>query len=182
MPGYESTTRRMPDEHPGLCALVQDVLPFYIEGEASAESRAFIDKHLAECARCDSFLAGARSVQAHLRRETDVRTRTFTDDHHAREMIARGRQKVIGFALAAAGAVALLAVLCLAAAGFARSQGVTSAPAPTVAPPVAVPNSLLAPVVTPAAPTAEVIPTPTPFGLTPTVVPTSLPTPRASVP
>ena len=77
MESYESTTRRMPAEQPGLCALVQDTLPFYMDGDISPESRAFITTHLDGCLACSQFLAGARSAQSHLRRETVARRSPF---------------------------------------------------------------------------------------------------------
>jgi len=56
------------------CALVQDLLPLYIDNEVSPESHALIADHLARCERCSGFLAGARSVRAQiLDEETKVR-------------------------------------------------------------------------------------------------------------
>lgn len=55
------------------CALVQDLLPLYLEGEVSQSSRALIIAHLNECAHCAGFLAGARSTREQLRREEDQR-------------------------------------------------------------------------------------------------------------
>jgi predicted anti-sigma-YlaC factor YlaD len=80
MRSYESTTRRIAAEKPGMCAVVQDLLPFYIDGEVSVESRAFIDEHLAVCERCTTFLAGAQSVQGHLRREAMLRASVLDHD------------------------------------------------------------------------------------------------------
>ncbi|REK71302.1 zf-HC2 domain-containing protein [Paenibacillus paeoniae] len=35
-----------------LCNIVYDLLPLYVDGECSAESRAFVDEHLADCPAC----------------------------------------------------------------------------------------------------------------------------------
>lgn len=57
-----------------LCALVQDLLPLYLDDEVSSNSRAPIVAHLNECAHCAGFLAGARSVREQLRREREQAT------------------------------------------------------------------------------------------------------------
>ena len=68
-----------PAAQPGLpeiagCALVQDLLPLYIDNEVSPESHVLIADHLQHCERCSGFLAGARSVRAQiLDEETKVR-------------------------------------------------------------------------------------------------------------
>lgn len=46
------------------CALVQDLLPLYMEGEVRPQSRMLIVAHLNDCAHCAGFLAGAQSVRA----------------------------------------------------------------------------------------------------------------------
>ena len=102
MPGYESTTRRIHEEQPGLCALIQDALPFYIENELSPEARAYVDAHVAACDRCASFLAGAQSVRGYVRRETAQRRVTRDQDWRARQAIGRGRRQVLLYALACA--------------------------------------------------------------------------------
>jgi hypothetical protein len=129
MQSYESTTRRISRERPGICALIQDMLPFYLEGDISPESRILIDEHLNECERCASFLAGAQSVQSHLRRETLLRGSVVEHDRRAQQMISTGRRQVIAIALVAAiGAIALFVVI----------GGLMSAPARQ---PIAVPGT-----------------------------------------
>jgi predicted anti-sigma-YlaC factor YlaD len=112
MQSYESTTRRISQERPGICALIQDMLPFYLEGDVSPESRILIDEHLNECERCASFLAGAQSVQSHLRRETLLRSRVIEHDQRAQQIISASRRQVITIALVAAiSAIALFIVI-----------------------------------------------------------------------
>ena len=112
MQSYESTTRRISQERPGICALIQDMLPFYLEGDVSPESRILIDEHLNECERCASFLAGAQSVQTHLRRENLLRGRAIEHDQRAQQMISMGQRQVIKIALVAAiSAIALFVVI-----------------------------------------------------------------------
>lgn len=48
---YDSRTERLPADQQ-VCALVQDLLPLYIEDEVSGQSRAMIVAHLNECAHC----------------------------------------------------------------------------------------------------------------------------------
>lgn len=57
-----------------MCALVQDLLPLYLDDEVSMDSRALIAAHLNECPHCAGFLAGARSVREQLRRERQRET------------------------------------------------------------------------------------------------------------
>jgi len=112
MQSYESTTRRISQERPGICALIQDMLPFYLEGDVSSDSRILIDEHLNECERCASFLAGAQSVQTHLRRETLLRGRAIEQDQRAQHMISMGQRQVIKIALVAAiSAIVLFVVI-----------------------------------------------------------------------
>jgi len=112
MQRYESATRRISGERPGICALIQDMLPFYLEGDVSPDSRILIDEHLNECERCASFLAGAQSVQIHLRRETLLRSSVVEHDRRAQQMISTSRRQVITIALVAAiSAIALFVVI-----------------------------------------------------------------------
>ena len=69
MTAYESNTHRLTQQELGACALIEDLLPLYLEGEVSPGSRDLIVEHLARCERCAGFLAGAQSVRAQLRRD-----------------------------------------------------------------------------------------------------------------
>lgn len=73
---YTNATRRMEGERieddvaqPADCALVQDLLPLYIDNEVSPESHRRIANHIAHCERCAGYLSGARSVRAQLLRD-----------------------------------------------------------------------------------------------------------------
>ncbi len=74
---YTSATQRIGPERiednfaqqPADCALVQDLLPLYIDNEVSPESHDRIATHIAQCERCAGYLAGARSVRAQLQRD-----------------------------------------------------------------------------------------------------------------
>jgi predicted anti-sigma-YlaC factor YlaD len=68
---YETTTLRMAPAAP--CALIQDLLPLYLEGEVSTASGDLIVEHLARCERCSGFLAGAQSVRGQLAIERRAR-------------------------------------------------------------------------------------------------------------
>jgi len=67
---YDSRTERLPHDQQ-VCALVQDLLPLYIEDEVSGQSRAMIVAHLNECAHCAGFLRGARSARMQFERERE---------------------------------------------------------------------------------------------------------------
>ena len=159
MESYESTTRRMRSELPGVCALIQDTLPFYLEGDVSARSREFVEQHLDECDRCASFLAGGRSVQAHFHREKGSRSVVMVRDRPGQELIAAGQRRVIAFVLLVLGAVGLLVFFGVVVLG-----GSVSAPAPDYS----------------ERSSTEYQPTPTPVpfdpaGFAPTIVPTVAP-------
>lgn len=179
MESYESTTRRMKPEKPGLCALIQDMLPFYLEGDVSPQSRQFVENHLEECERCASFLAGGQSVQAHFRREAGTRSVVMRQDRPAQHLIASGRRRLIGHVLTIVGGLALLVLAFGVLSGILNGSPspATAFPSfgPTVVPPLV--ESWDAPAPTQAAeilPTVELPanmesqPTPTPW---PTRVP-----------
>jgi predicted anti-sigma-YlaC factor YlaD len=134
MQSYESTTRRISQERPGICALIQDMLPFYLEGDVSPESRILIDEHLNECERCASFLAGAQSVQSHLRRETLLRSKVIEHDQRAQQIISTSRRQLIKIALVAAiSAITLFIVIgVLMSAPLRQPIPVTAIPRPIV--------------------------------------------------
>ena len=164
MPGYESATRRMHDEQPTVCALVQDTLPFYLDNELSPESRAYIDAHLESCDRCASFLTGARSVQVHLQRPLAVQAERRRP---AQAVILRGRRQVRHYVLAFLGAISILMGIC-AFVGAVR----VSTPRDYAHPPTAVPARAVVVPVVPIEPTATPIPN---REVMPAVAPTSPP-------
>lgn len=125
-------TRRLGSETQGVCALIQDMLPFYMEDDVSAQSRMFIDEHLETCDCCASFLAGGRSVQEHLRRDTTLRSDVIARDTSAQDVAFRGRRQLMGFTLIGAGIAALVVLAVLL--GF-NSRGLrVTAPASLAAP------------------------------------------------
>jgi predicted anti-sigma-YlaC factor YlaD len=113
MTAYESITTEMPHQEFGSCALIQDLLPLYLEGEVSPGSRDTIVEHLARCERCASYLAGAQSVRAQLGRERAQRVNAIARDQPARQAVASGKRLVMMFAtlaLCTLGAVASVLV------------------------------------------------------------------------
>lgn len=173
MESYESTTRQMRSEQPGLCALVQDTLPFYMDGDVSPESRAFISDHLQTCELCSHFLAGARSAQSHLRRDIGSRGRVVEQDWRANAAIARGQRRLLVRVLAFSGMMFVLlfgAFFFSARSSMPRSDTVEQPFAvPTVIPTVSMPNMGASDGVAPT-PTPDVLVAPS-FGSTPTPVP-----------
>ena len=71
---YTNATQRIgperePDPDLNDCALVQDLLPLYLDHEVSPESHGRIANHIAQCERCANYLAGARSMRVQLMRD-----------------------------------------------------------------------------------------------------------------
>ncbi|NOK60761.1 MAG: hypothetical protein GFH27_549289n257 [Chloroflexi bacterium AL-W] len=85
---YESTTMLLREQNDVACALVQDLLPLYLEGEVSSHSRDMIVEHLGRCERCAGFLAGAQSVQSQLRRHQVQRANTVKQDQPSQRLVA----------------------------------------------------------------------------------------------
>jgi predicted anti-sigma-YlaC factor YlaD len=113
MHAYESTTVEMPHQEYGTCALIQDLLPLYLEGEVSPGSRDTIVEHLARCERCASYMAGAQSVRAQLGRERAQRVDVVARDQPARQTVLSGRRlamMIATLALCALGGVASVLV------------------------------------------------------------------------
>ncbi len=102
----ESTTTRF-DPKPTPCALIEDLLPLYVEGEVSPGARDLIAEHLATCEHCAGFLAGAQSVRAQLRHDQQARRSVVADDKPAVQAVT-----------AAQFAIAIGAVLCIGMIGL----------------------------------------------------------------
>ncbi|MEM8529828.1 MAG: zf-HC2 domain-containing protein [Chloroflexota bacterium] len=94
---YESTTMLLREQNDVACALVQDLLPLYLEGEVSSHSRDMIVEHLGRCDRCSGFLAGAQSVQLQLRRDQAQRTNAVKQDQPSQRLVASSRFLIRNF-------------------------------------------------------------------------------------
>jgi predicted anti-sigma-YlaC factor YlaD len=99
MNAYESTTIHMPRQESGTCALVQDLLPLYLEGEVSPGSRDVIVEHLAQCERCAGFLAGTQSARAQLRRDAAQRAQIVSRDQPAQQALSINQRRAMLFAM-----------------------------------------------------------------------------------
>jgi hypothetical protein len=92
---YDTTTSRLDRAvTPEICALVQDLLPLYLEGEVNPGSRDTIVNHLAHCERCAGYLAGAQSMRVQLRRDAVQRTAALHADLPQRGIVLRLRDIV----------------------------------------------------------------------------------------
>jgi hypothetical protein len=91
---YESATTRLIQQELGACALIQDLLPLYMDDEVSPGSRELIAEHLARCERCAGFLAGARSMHSQLRREGALRASLAAQDQATRQAVELGRRRL----------------------------------------------------------------------------------------
>jgi predicted anti-sigma-YlaC factor YlaD len=91
MISYESTTSLLHQDLQ-VCTLIQDLLPLYVEGEVSANSREAIVQHLSQCERCAAFLAGAQSVRTQLRREHSDVARVLAGDQPAQQSMQTYQQ------------------------------------------------------------------------------------------
>lgn len=74
MTAFESSTIQLPhNQESSYCALIQDLLPLYLEDEVNPISRDQIADHISQCDHCSGFLAGARSMRSQLRTEQQQR-------------------------------------------------------------------------------------------------------------
>ncbi len=96
MQAYENVTTQLQVEELGACALVQDLLPLFLEGEVSPSSRDLITEHLARCERCAGYMAGAQSVRVQLRRELAQRVASVQADEPRRGALLRWRELFAG--------------------------------------------------------------------------------------
>jgi predicted anti-sigma-YlaC factor YlaD len=114
---YEAaTTTPLRTGELGACALVQDLLPLYLEGEVSPGSRDLITEHLAGCERCAGFMAGAQTVRAQLRRDGLQRATSVQQDAPVRGAVLRWRA-----ALASAAALVICVIGGVASIGLGAS-------------------------------------------------------------
>lgn len=92
----ETITTHLRSQELGACALVQDLLPLYLEGEVSPGSRDMITEHLAGCERCAGFLAGAQTVRVQLRRDQVQRAASVQQDAPRRGPVLLLRELLAG--------------------------------------------------------------------------------------
>jgi anti-sigma factor RsiW len=132
MTAHETTTSRLNQQELGACALIQDLLPLYLEGEVTPASRDLVAEHLARCERCAGFMAGARSVREQLRRESALRETNVERDQAARQAIVTGQRRVMALALGVFAMLSLSMAATSVAVNFFHSSA--SAPAPLAEP------------------------------------------------
>jgi predicted anti-sigma-YlaC factor YlaD len=94
MTSFETATARLVQQELGACALIQDLLPLYMDHEVSASSRDLIAEHLARCERCAGYMAGARSMRDQLRREGVLRAGQAAQDQATRQAIVIGQRRL----------------------------------------------------------------------------------------
>ncbi len=56
------------------CAVVQDLLPLYVDGVCSDESKHLVEAHLAECADCRALCTALKESEAETLFQTDTKT------------------------------------------------------------------------------------------------------------
>jgi hypothetical protein len=137
MTSFETATTRLVQQELGACALIQDLLPLYMEHEVSASSRDLIAEHLARCERCAGYMAGARSMREQLQREGALRAGQAAHDHATQQAIALGQRRlrwlVIGGLCTLFGfGLMVTLVLGILRAGSARPVPVELAPTPVI--------------------------------------------------
>src|SRR5262245_12705448 len=125
MTSFETATTRLIQQELGACALIQDLLPLYMEHEVSASSRELIAEHLARCERCAGYMAGARSMRDQLRREGTLRASLAAQDQATRQAVTLGQRRlgwlVVG-GLCALFGLGLMATLVLGILGGASAK------------------------------------------------------------
>jgi predicted anti-sigma-YlaC factor YlaD len=99
---YEATTTRLAREELGACALIEDLLPLYLEGEVSPGSRDTIVAHLGRCERCAGYLAGAQSIRTQLRTQERGRSEAVAAQPREQQAALWGSWLLRAFLLLAA--------------------------------------------------------------------------------
>jgi hypothetical protein len=113
MTTYETTTTRLIQQELGACALIQDLLPLYVEGEVSPGSRDLIVEHVARCERCAGYLAGTQNVLTQLRRDRSIHITTLERDTPNRQTLTGGQRLVTAIALLTTYGAGLLCSIAL---------------------------------------------------------------------
>ena len=129
MTAYETTTSRLSQQELDACALIQDLLPLYLEGEVTPASRDLIGEHLSRCERCAGFLAGARSVYEQLQRDTMLRNSSVERDYAARQALITGQRRMMALVLGVFGLL-FLSMTAIMIVSNLFSAPVASMPAP----------------------------------------------------
>src|SRR5215212_5760195 len=99
MTAYESTTSRLVQQELGACALIQDLLPLYVEGEVSPGSRDMIMEHVSRCECCAGYLAGTQNALTQLRHERTTHIATLDRDTPNRRTLTGGQRLVTAIAV-----------------------------------------------------------------------------------
>lgn len=86
------------------CSMIQDLLPLYVDGVCSAESRSIVEKHVAECPACSRLLS---EMQADL--PTDRRQKEMDIAGSLKRIKKKINSRIFRIFLGAAMAVALVA-------------------------------------------------------------------------
>src|SRR4051794_35414419 len=92
MTTFEQTTTRLRTQDMTACALIEDLLPLYIEGEVSSTTRDLMSEHLGHCERCAGFLAGAQSMRIQLRHDASARSSVIARDQSTQQPITNIQQ------------------------------------------------------------------------------------------
>lgn len=108
MTAYESSTTRFQSPTGSPCALIEDLLPLYVEGEVSLGARDLIVEHLATCNHCAGFLAGTQSVRAQLRHDQQSRSQVIAEDRPALQAMHAVQFAVVIGGVLAMGTIGLL--------------------------------------------------------------------------
>lgn len=99
------------------CEMIQDLLPLYLDGVCSEESKKAIEQHLAECSGCKSFYTameetGETQIQAH---NPDRERQKAVSFHAVKKRIFRKQ------ILAAVSAVLVLMAIAFASVGILKN-------------------------------------------------------------
>ena len=86
------------------CSVIQDLLPLYIDGVCSEESRKLVKAHLAECTVCGQMLEEMKNTAPAANRQTDLRAAEVL-----KQIKKRINSRMARILLAAGLAVALVA-------------------------------------------------------------------------
>lgn len=105
---YETTTTRLQSPPLNTCALVEDLLPLYMDGEVSPVTHDMMVEHLAQCEHCAGYLAGAQSARGQLRRDQVARSAVVANDRQAQHAMSSLQQLIYTSVIVGVSLVALV--------------------------------------------------------------------------
>ena len=80
------------------CGIVKDLLPLYIDGVCSEESKALVQAHLSECEKCQKYHEAMRMTEQNAKEDT----RDMKLENGLKNLKSRVNRRILKLGLAAA--------------------------------------------------------------------------------